>query len=94
VQKLVDRPITDSAATPRISGLFLDVDRTKALWNEVYRAPDTRLKRQAAIKILLDDAPIVPLYNPIDIYAVKRRLVWKPSAKDYINVAEADWTEK
>jgi peptide/nickel transport system substrate-binding protein len=49
---------------------------------------------QSAIKILLDDAPIVPLYNPIDIYAVKRRLVWKPSAKDYINVAEADWAEK
>jgi peptide/nickel transport system substrate-binding protein len=49
---------------------------------------------QAAIKILLDDAPIVPLYNPIDIYAVKRRLVWKPSAKDYINVAEADLAEK
>jgi peptide/nickel transport system substrate-binding protein len=49
---------------------------------------------QSAIKILLDDAPIVPLYNPIDIYAVKRRLVWKPSAKDYINVAEADLAEK
>jgi peptide/nickel transport system substrate-binding protein len=49
---------------------------------------------QAAIKILLDDAPIVPLYNPIDIYAVKRRLVWKPSAKDYINVADADLAEK
>jgi peptide/nickel transport system substrate-binding protein len=49
---------------------------------------------QAAIKILLDDAPIVPLYNPIDIYAVKRRLVWKPSPKDYINVADADLADK
>ena len=49
---------------------------------------------QAAIKILLDDAPIVPLYNPIDIYAAKRRLVWKPSPKDYINVANADLAEK
>jgi len=49
---------------------------------------------QAAIKILLDDAPIVPLYNPIDIYAAKRRLVWKPSPKDYINVADADLLEK
>ena len=44
VQKLVDRPITDSAATPRISGLFIDVDRTKALWNEVYRAPESLIK--------------------------------------------------
>ena len=49
---------------------------------------------QTAIKILLDDAPIVPLYNPIDIYAAKRRLVWKPSPKDYINVADADLLEK
>ena len=49
---------------------------------------------QTAIKILLDDAPIVPLYNPIDIYAAKRRLIWKPSPKDYINVADADLAEK
>jgi hypothetical protein len=44
VQKLVDRPIIDSAATPRISGLFIDVARTKALWNEVYRAPESLIK--------------------------------------------------
>lgn len=44
VQKLVDRPIVDSAKTPRISGLFIDVDRTKALWNEVYRAPESLVK--------------------------------------------------
>jgi hypothetical protein len=46
------------------------------------------------MKILLDDAPIVPLYNPIDIYGTKRRLNWKPSPKDYINVADADLAEK
>jgi hypothetical protein len=44
VQKLVDRPLTDSAETPRISGLFVDVNRTKALWNEVYRAPESLIK--------------------------------------------------
>ena len=44
VQKLVDHPLTDSPATPRISGLFLDVDRTKALWNDVYRAPQSLIK--------------------------------------------------
>jgi peptide/nickel transport system substrate-binding protein len=49
---------------------------------------------QEAIKVLLDDAPIVPLYNPVDIYAAKRRLVWKPSPKDYINVSEADLLDK
>ena len=44
VQKLMDRPITDTTATPRISGLFIDVDRSKALWNDVYRAPQSLIK--------------------------------------------------
>ena len=44
VQKLVDRPLTESAATPRISGLFIDLDRSKALWDTVYRAPDALMK--------------------------------------------------
>jgi hypothetical protein len=44
VQKLVDHRLTESAATPRISGLFVDLDRTKALWDTVYRAPDALMK--------------------------------------------------
>ena len=44
VQKLVDHPLTESAATPRVSGLFIDLDRTKALWDTVYRAPDALMK--------------------------------------------------
>ncbi len=44
VQKLMDHPLTDSAATPRISGLFVDVDRSKALWDSVYRAPQGLIK--------------------------------------------------
>jgi hypothetical protein len=44
VQKLVDHPLTDSPATPRIAGQFVDVDRTKALWDTVYRAPDSLKK--------------------------------------------------
>ncbi|HMF88310.1 MAG TPA: hypothetical protein VK575_09535, partial [Gemmatimonadaceae bacterium] len=44
VQKLVDRPLTDSPATPRISGLYLDIDRTKALWDSVYSAPQSLIK--------------------------------------------------
>jgi Protein of unknown function (DUF2723) len=40
VQKLVDHPLTDTAATPRISGMFIDLDRSKALWDSVYRAPE------------------------------------------------------
>jgi len=44
VQKIVDHPLTDSAETPRIAGLFLDVDRTKELWDTVYRAPEALMK--------------------------------------------------
>ena len=44
VQKLVDHPIADTADTPRVLGLNLDLNRTKALWNDVYRAPDALIK--------------------------------------------------
>jgi hypothetical protein len=44
VQKLVDHPVTDTPSTPRISGLFIDLDRTKALWDSVYRAPEVLVK--------------------------------------------------
>jgi hypothetical protein len=44
VQKLLDHPITDTPETPRISGLFVDVDRTAALWNTVYTAPEALVK--------------------------------------------------
>jgi hypothetical protein len=44
VQKLMDRPITETTATPRISGLLIDVNRSKALWDSVYRAPQALIK--------------------------------------------------
>ena len=44
VQKIVATPIVESPATPRISGLFLDVDRTRTLWNDVYRAPEALIR--------------------------------------------------
>jgi hypothetical protein len=44
VQKLVDHPLTDTPATPYISGMFVDVARTEALWNTVYRAPQALFK--------------------------------------------------
>ena len=44
VQKLMDHPIADSAGTPRILGLNLDFERTKALWNDVYHAPEALIK--------------------------------------------------
>jgi hypothetical protein len=44
VQKLSANPITDTVATPRVLGLNLDFERTKALWNDVYRAPDALIK--------------------------------------------------
>lgn len=44
VQKLTDRPIADTAQTPRILGLNLDVQRTKDLWDTVYHAPEALIK--------------------------------------------------
>ncbi|HEX9384567.1 MAG TPA: DUF2723 domain-containing protein [Gemmatimonadaceae bacterium] len=44
VQKLVDHPIVDTAETPHVLGLNLDVERTKALWNDVYGAPAALIK--------------------------------------------------
>jgi hypothetical protein len=44
VQKLVDHPVTETPATPRVSGLFIDLDRTKALWDSIYRAPAGLIK--------------------------------------------------
>src|SRR5438876_578584 len=44
VQKLVDHPIADTAETPHIAGLNLDLERTNALWNDVYRGPEVLIK--------------------------------------------------
>jgi hypothetical protein len=44
VQKVVDHPLTDTHATPHISGLFMDVDRTKQLWDDVYQAPESLMR--------------------------------------------------
>ncbi len=44
VQKIVDTPIVESPKTPHIGGLYIDVDRTRQLWNEVYRAPEALIK--------------------------------------------------
>lgn len=44
VQKLVDHPLSDTPDTPRISGLYVDVDRSLALWNQVYLAPETLIR--------------------------------------------------
>jgi len=44
VQKLTDRPIPDTADTPHILGLNLDLQRTKALWDTVYHAPEALIR--------------------------------------------------
>jgi hypothetical protein len=44
VQKLMDHTITETAETPHILGLNVDFERSKALWNDVYRAPETLVK--------------------------------------------------
>ena len=44
VQKLVDHPVAESPDIVQISGLNVDVPRTKALWDSVYHAPEALIK--------------------------------------------------
>ena len=44
VQKLTDSPIPDTAETPHVLGLNLDLARTKELWDTVYHAPEALIK--------------------------------------------------
>ena len=45
VQKLVDHPVQNSPQIPQVaSGLNLDVQRTKELWDTVYHAPEALIK--------------------------------------------------
>lgn len=46
------------------------------------------------MRLLLEDAPIVPLYNPVDSYGVSRRLIWTLSPKDYVSLLDAALAEK
>jgi peptide/nickel transport system substrate-binding protein len=84
----------ETGVSKRLSYSNANFDRLIQQQRQIFDLEKRAPILQAAIKILLDDAPIVPLYNPIDIYAAKRRLVWKPSPKDYINVADADLADK
>ncbi len=84
----------ETGVSKRLSYSNPNFDRLLQQQRQLFDAEKRAPVLQSAMKILLDDAPIVPLYNPVDIYAAKRRLIWKPSAKDYINVADADVAEK
>jgi peptide/nickel transport system substrate-binding protein len=84
----------ESGVSKRLSYSNPKFDQLLRQQRQIFDSDKREQILQAAIKILLDDAPIVPLYNPIDIYGAKRRLIWKPSPKDYINVADADLAEK
>ncbi len=45
VQKLVDHPVVNSPQVPLVAaGLNLDVQRTKELWDTVYKAPEALIK--------------------------------------------------
>jgi hypothetical protein len=44
VQKIMPNPVAETAETPRISGLNIDLQRTKDLWFKVYHAPDAIIK--------------------------------------------------
>jgi peptide/nickel transport system substrate-binding protein len=84
----------ETGVSKRLSYSNAKFDRLLQEQRQIFDPAKREQLLHAATKILLEDAPIVPLYNPIDIYGVKRRMIWKPSPKDYINVADADVAEK
>jgi ABC-type transport system substrate-binding protein len=50
-------------------------------------------KKRAAIlrqagKILMEDAPFVPLFNLADLYGVARNVIWKPPPDEKVLVAD------
>jgi peptide/nickel transport system substrate-binding protein len=71
-----------------------DFDRLLQQQQQIFDPEQREPVLQKAMKLLLEDAPIVPLYNPVDSYGVSRRLIWKPSPKDYVSLLDASLTEK
>ena len=63
VQKLMDHPLTDTPATPKIGGVFVDAERGKALWDTVYRAPDSLKKEGDWIDRASANIPYVYVYS-------------------------------
>ena len=45
VQKIMTDRVAETPATPHISGLNVDLDRSKALWFTVYHAPDALIRQ-------------------------------------------------
>ena len=45
VQKIMPDRVAETPDTPRISGLSVDINRTKALWFTVYHAPDALIRQ-------------------------------------------------
>jgi len=61
------------------------------LIEEEQRTPDPRKRvalLQQAGRIIMDDAPIVPLYTLAEIYGVARNIVWKGNPNNEIIVAD------
>jgi hypothetical protein len=63
VQKLMDHPLSDTPATPKIGGLFVDAERGKVLWDTVYRAPDSLKKEGDWIDRASANIPYVYVYS-------------------------------
>jgi peptide/nickel transport system substrate-binding protein len=84
----------ETGVSKRLSYSNPKFDRLLQQQRQIFEPEKREQVLQSATKILLEDAPIVPLYNPIDIYGLKRRLIWKPSPKDYVNVIDADVADK
>ena len=48
----------------------------------------------SAIRLLFEDAVMVPLYRPMYVYGLSKRLTWKPSPHDAVYLADAELAGK
>lgn len=85
VQKLMDHPLTDTDATPRIANLYLDVDRTKALWDNVYHAPETLMREGDWIDRASFGIPYTYAFTGSILASAMERKGDKPAADSIMN---------
>ncbi len=77
-----------SGTTKRVDYKNPEFDR---LIDEEQRTGDPKKRvalLQEASRILMDDAPLVPLYTLAEIYGVARNLIWKARPDEKILVSE------
>ena len=80
----------------RLTGLFYS--SIWAPWSSLARSMNDSKKRekllQDAHRIILEDAPAIPLWNAMDIYAHRADLVWTAPPDEKVQLKQASFKTK